>query len=72
MKDYEKVNEVYTHFFKAAKNSPARSAYAVSALPMGAKVMMEVVAVVGDVEDQDAPLIAPDGRWKNVSQFHMG
>ena len=62
MKDYEKVNEVYTAFFEAAKNSPARSAYAVSALPMGAKVMMEVVAVVGDVEDQDAPLIAPDGR----------
>ena len=62
MKDYEKVNEVYTAFFEAAKNSPARSAYAVSALPMGAKVMMEVVAMVGDVEDVEKVLTPPNGR----------
>lgn len=42
MKDYAVVNEVYGNFFKAPY--PARTAIAVVALPLGAKVEIEVVA----------------------------
>ncbi len=41
--DFAAVNEVYSGFFK--KPYPARSCYAVAALPLGAKVEIEVVAV---------------------------
>ncbi len=40
--DFGTVNEVYASFF--AKPFPARSCYAVAALPLGAKVEIEVVA----------------------------
>ncbi len=42
MGDFQAVNEVYASFF--AKPFPARSCFAVAALPMGAKVEIEVVA----------------------------
>ncbi|MCD8348988.1 MAG: RidA family protein [Planctomycetaceae bacterium] len=40
--DFAAVNEVYATFF--SKPYPARSAYAVKALPMGAKVEIELIA----------------------------
>lgn len=42
MKDYAVVNEVYGNYFKAPY--PARTAIAVVALPLGAKVEIEVIA----------------------------
>jgi 2-iminobutanoate/2-iminopropanoate deaminase len=41
--DFQKMNEVYASFFKDAP--PARSTVQVSALPKGAQVEIEVVAV---------------------------
>eukprot|EP00092_Neocalanus_flemingeri_P019722 GFUD01021359.1.p2 GENE.GFUD01021359.1~~GFUD01021359.1.p2 ORF type:complete len:138 (-),score=54.67 GFUD01021359.1:113-526(-) len=45
--DFAAVNEVYTTFFTA--NYPARAAYQAAALPRGARVEIEAVAVVGDI-----------------------
>lgn len=42
--DFAAVNEVYARHF--AKPYPARSAFAVKALPLGAKVEIEVVAML--------------------------
>ena len=42
MADYAAVNEVYGNYFKAPY--PARTAIAVVALPLGAKVEIEVIA----------------------------
>merc|ERR1712212_1348017 len=42
------VNEVYTKFF--TENFPARAAYQAAALPRGARVEIEAVAVVGDIQ----------------------
>jgi len=44
MNDFAAVNEVYARFF--ATNPPARSAIAVAALPKGALVEIEAVALV--------------------------
>ena len=41
--DYKKVNEVYGSFF--SKNKPARSTVQVVALPLGASVEIEAIAV---------------------------
>src|SRR3989338_11208538 len=41
--DYKKVNEVYGSFF--SKNKPARSTVQVAALPLGASVEIEAIAV---------------------------
>ena len=41
--DFQKMNEVYASFFK--DQPPARSTVQVSALPKGAQVEIEVVAV---------------------------
>jgi 2-iminobutanoate/2-iminopropanoate deaminase len=46
MNDYGPVNEVYGEFFTS--DPPARSAVAVAALPIGALVEIEAVAVVKD------------------------
>lgn len=43
MSDYGAVNEVYARYF--GDNAPARSAVAVAALPLGALVEIEAVAV---------------------------
>merc|ERR1711884_632347 len=43
--DFAAVNEEYTKFF--SDNHPARAAYQVAALPRGARVEIEAVAVVG-------------------------
>ena len=45
IRDFDVVNQVYGEFFKDDQQ-PARSAYQVAALPRGAKVEIEAVAVV--------------------------
>ncbi|KAL8577667.1 hypothetical protein ACOMHN_060778 [Nucella lapillus] len=47
--DYATVNEVYAKYF--SENKPARAAYQVAALPKGAKVEIEAIAVIGDIAD---------------------
>jgi 2-iminobutanoate/2-iminopropanoate deaminase len=44
--DFQKVNEIYASYFKQAP--PARSTVQVAALPKGARVEIEVIAVAGD------------------------
>merc|ERR1712106_179365 len=46
--DFAAVDEIYTGFFTA--NYPARAAYQAAALPRGARVEIEAVAVVGDIQ----------------------
>ena len=46
MNDFQTVNEIYATYFR--ENPPARSTVAVSALPKGAKVEIEVIAAVSD------------------------
>ena len=46
MDDFQTVNEIYGTYFR--ENPPARSTVAVSALPKGAKVEIEVIAAVDD------------------------
>eukprot|EP00088_Acartia_fossae_P009964 TRINITY_DN14888_c0_g1_i1.p1 TRINITY_DN14888_c0_g1~~TRINITY_DN14888_c0_g1_i1.p1 ORF type:complete len:137 (+),score=35.83 TRINITY_DN14888_c0_g1_i1:31-441(+) len=48
--DFTKVNDVYKGFFKG--NYPARAAYQAAALPRGAMVEIEAVAVVGDIAEK--------------------
>ncbi|KAK3745040.1 hypothetical protein RRG08_037655 [Elysia crispata] len=48
--DYAAVNEVYAKYFSSSK--PARVAYQVAALPKGAAVEIDAIAIVGDVTDQ--------------------
>ena len=44
--DFKAMNEVYTKYYQ--KNCPARSTFQVSALPMGALVEIETIAVKTD------------------------
>ena len=44
IKDFGSVNEIYGSFFSSAP--PARSAFQVAALPLGAKVEIEMIAEV--------------------------
>jgi len=46
--DFQTVNEVYGSYFK--KDPPARSPVQVSALPKGANVEIEVIAVAAEVD----------------------
>ena len=48
--DITEVNRVYATFFDS-RHYPARAAYGVSALPAGARVEIEAVAIVGDIID---------------------
>ncbi|CAL1530138.1 unnamed protein product [Lymnaea stagnalis] len=47
--DFAAVNEVYAKYFP--KTKPARAAYQVAALPKGATVEIEAVAVIGEIID---------------------
>uniref|UniRef100_A0A6B2F5R0 2-iminobutanoate/2-iminopropanoate deaminase n=1 Tax=Bothriechis nubestris TaxID=1766655 RepID=A0A6B2F5R0_9SAUR len=49
MKDFNDINEVYKQFFKC--NFPARAAYQVVALPKGACVEIEAIAILGPLQD---------------------
>ena len=46
MGDFQTVNEIYATYFR--ENPPARSTVAVSALPKGAKIEIEVIAVASE------------------------
>jgi 2-iminobutanoate/2-iminopropanoate deaminase len=46
--DFQKVNEIYGSYFK--QNPPARSTVQVAALPKGANVEIEVIAVTNEAE----------------------
>src|SRR4030095_4836960 len=46
MGDFQTVNEIYATYFR--ENPPARSTVAVSALPKGAQVELEVIAMARD------------------------
>ena len=48
--DFTAVNEIYQTYF--TENFPARAALQIAALPKGAKVEIEAVAVVGDLVTQ--------------------
>ena len=48
--DITEGNKVYATFFDS-RHYPARAAYEVSALPAGARVEIEAVAIVGDIID---------------------
>ncbi len=48
MGDFQTVNEIYASYFR--DDPPARSTVEVSALPKGAKVEIEVIAVANDGE----------------------
>ncbi|XP_061229231.1 2-iminobutanoate/2-iminopropanoate deaminase [Neopsephotus bourkii] len=52
MKDFNDINDIYKQFFKT--NFPARAAYQVAALPKGARVEIEAVAVQGPLQDASA------------------
>jgi len=47
--EYGAVNDVYIKYFTDKK--PARAAFQVAALPKGANVEIEAIAVVGDITD---------------------
>ncbi|XP_015235135.1 2-iminobutanoate/2-iminopropanoate deaminase isoform X1 [Cyprinodon tularosa] len=47
--DFNSVNDIYKTFFSS--NFPARAAYQVAALPRGALVEIEAVAVLGPLSD---------------------
>ena len=49
LKDFQEVNKVYAEFFK--DHQPARAAYQAAALPKGAKLEIEAIAVIGDITD---------------------
>ncbi|KAI8786615.1 2-iminobutanoate/2-iminopropanoate deaminase-like [Biomphalaria glabrata] len=48
--DFAAVNEVYSRYFPNIK--PARAAYQAAALPRGAKVEIEAIAIVGEIIDE--------------------
>ncbi|CAF1273990.1 unnamed protein product [Rotaria sordida] len=50
MNDFSAMNAVYTEVF--SERHPARSTVQVAGLPLNAKVEIEAVAVMGDIEDQ--------------------
>ena len=56
MDDFQSVNEVYATYFR--ENPPARSTVAVAALPKGAKIEIEVIAMESE---------NPGGADKTVS-----
>ncbi len=52
MGDFNEVNDVYREFFGGGKE-PARAAYQVAALPKGALVEIEAIAVIGTIVDDE-------------------
>lgn len=53
--DFVQVNEAYAEFFTAPY--PARSAFAVAALPKGANIEIEAIAVKKEVKNHGKPLL---------------
>lgn len=55
--DFAAMNEVYATFF--TKDCPARSAFQVAALPMGAKVEIETLCARGEIPTADSSCGCP-------------
>ncbi|XP_038057014.1 2-iminobutanoate/2-iminopropanoate deaminase-like [Patiria miniata] len=53
--DYGVVNGIYEKFFTS--NYPARAAYQAAALPAGALVEIESIAILGNLVNQDSPAL---------------
>lgn len=49
--DFAVVNDIYAKYFP--KNFPARAAYQVAALPKGAQIEIEAVAIIGNIVDDE-------------------
>lgn len=49
IQDFAAVNEVYSQFF--TMDFPARAAYQVAALPLGAKVEIEAIAMINEMSN---------------------
>lgn len=60
MKDFAAVNEVYARYIGEEK--PARSTVAVAALPLGALVEIEIVALVPEEETEPEAQVASKGK----------
>lgn len=56
MGDFQTVNEIYGTYFK--ENPPARSTVAVSALPKGAKVEIEVIAMASSSDSDEGKSVS--------------
>ncbi|XP_065607748.1 2-iminobutanoate/2-iminopropanoate deaminase [Cyrtonyx montezumae] len=54
MKDFNDMNDVYKQFFTS--NFPARAAFQVAALPKGARIEIEAIAIQGPIQDISASL----------------
>lgn len=52
MKDFNDMNEVYGQIFKS--NFPARVSFQVAALPIGARIEIEAIAVQGPIQNVPA------------------
>jgi 2-iminobutanoate/2-iminopropanoate deaminase len=53
MAEFQAMNAIYAGFF--AEEPPARAAVQAAALPLGAKIMIDLVAQTCDCQDPDAP-----------------
>jgi 2-iminobutanoate/2-iminopropanoate deaminase len=58
MDDFQTVNEIYGSYFR--ENPPARSTVAVAALPKGAKVEIEMIAMAQERGGSSASAIVGD------------
>lgn len=56
MGDFQTVNEIYATYFK--ENPPARSTVEVSALPKGAKVEIEVIAMASGNDGEEGKTVS--------------
>ena len=50
--DWGKVNDIYKTYFRDSIYYPSRTAYQAAALPMGARIEIEAIAIVGEVNHQ--------------------
>lgn len=70
IKDYASMNSVYAEFF--GENPPARSAFAVAALPLGALVEIEAVALVSDTKKGKEKKIKDKKKDKKKAKKNKG
>lgn len=54
IKDFNDMNEIYGQFFKS--NCPSRVSFQVAALPKGARVEIEAIAIQGPIQNVPASL----------------
>ncbi|XP_048795991.1 2-iminobutanoate/2-iminopropanoate deaminase [Lagopus muta] len=54
IKDFGDMNDIYGQYFKS--NCPARVSFQVAALPKGAQIEIEAIAIQGPIQDVSASL----------------